>query len=104
MHCRTLKSFSFLFREAQISFPVATRESPKNMRILEMIEEKRSSLRQVHSEIRQLKKVINKAQKKLQRKISECRKFVYRMEPYMKSCFLEYNTNTTTNSLEKSPK
>ncbi|KAJ9680038.1 hypothetical protein PVL29_021800 [Vitis rotundifolia] len=78
---------SFGCRELQIWFPVATLESPKNVRILEVIEEKRTSLRL----------------KKLQKKISRCRKLMDRLEPCMKGHYLEYNTNTI-NSLENSPK
>lgn len=94
---------SFGCREPQIWFPVANLESPKNVRILEVIEEKRTSLRLVHNEIGKLTKIINKAQKKLQKKISRCRKLMDRLEPCMKGHYLEYNTNTI-NSLENSPK
>ncbi|KAL6320446.1 hypothetical protein AAG906_007143 [Vitis piasezkii] len=94
---------SFGCREPQIWFPVANLESPKNVGILEVIEEKRTSLRLVHNEIGKLTKIINKAQKKLQKKISRCRKLMDRLEPCMKGHYLEYNTNTI-NSLENSPK
>ena len=103
-HCLNFSSF-LLFREPQISFPVATPESPKRVRILEMIEEKRTSLRMVHDEIGQLNKVVNKAKKKLHRKISQSRKLLDRFGPYMKGSYLEYHTNNTANnSLENWPK